>query len=106
MTATTAHAALVAWPATTMGKGPALSKRNAATRLGRKLSAIETAIRRTKAGRPVVQPFPLPDGYAIDPETDRDVMVPYWYERTIVAYGIAANILDKHGKPRRDLAAA
>lgn len=99
MTAPAGIAAVTAWPASKVGTGPALNKRGAAERLGLKLSGVEAAIRRTKHGTARV-PFPAADGYAIPPGSDREVMVPYWYERKIIAYGIAIDVLDKHGKAK------
>lgn len=87
------------WPPTTVGKGPAMNKREAAERLGwTSVSGIDAAIRRTRIGTARVG-FPTEDGYAIHPASARRTMVPYWYERTIVAYGKAANILGPDGKP-------
>jgi hypothetical protein len=84
------------WPLPKMGTGPALSKRSAGVRLGIKLSAVEAAIRRTRQGKAKV-PFPAPDGWAVNPETDSTAVVPYWFERKIVTYGKQAGQLDKSG---------
>lgn len=93
---TSPHAAVTAWPVPKVGTGPALNKRGAGKRLGRSLSAVEAMIRRTKAGA-AKERFPEPSGYAFDPESEREVMVPFWWEREIVGYGKRANILDKRG---------
>jgi hypothetical protein len=79
-----------------VGTGEALNKRAVAGRLGLKLSTVESAIRRTRLGVAAVA-FPDADGYAIDPESGRSVMVPYWYERKIIAYGKATGALDRYG---------
>lgn len=96
-TTLTRQQALTAWPATTAGKGPALNKRSAAERIGMKPSGVEAAIRRTKNGT-ARSAFPAPDGYAFDPEATKNVMVPYWFERSVIAYGIAIGKLDRSGK--------
>lgn len=89
--------AVTAWPAYTAGKGAALNKRDAATRLGLKLSGVEAAIRRTRQNTARI-PFPAEDGYAIDPTNGKRVMVPFWYLRTLIPYGVAIGTLDRKGK--------
>lgn len=95
----TTHAALIAWPPVTMGKGPALDKTESAHRLGRERSGVEAMQRRTRQGKAAVA-FPDPDGYAVKPDARKQTPVAFWYERTIVAYGVKANILDKAGNLR------
>src|SRR4051812_35910050 len=97
-TTVTTPQSVTSWPIPKVGTGPALSRRQFATRIGRKLSALEAAERRTKRGDAIRVPFPKPDGYAIDPDSGRDVMVPYWYERKAIAYGKALGALDKRGE--------
>lgn len=82
------------WPAPKVGTGPALNKREAAARLGISLAAVEMAIRRTRLGQARFD-FPAPEGRAVHPDSKRAVEVPWWRERTIIAYGKDAGILDK-----------
>lgn len=87
------------WPAPDTVAGPALSKTNAGRRLGIGLDAVESLIRRTRLGTARI-PFPAPDGRAVNPDTPRRHYVPWWWESTIVAYGIAAGTLDPDGNLR------
>lgn len=96
---TTNTQALIAWPATAVGRGPALDKGEAAHRLGRKKSGVEAMQRRTRQGTAAVA-FPDPNGYAVKPGSRTTTPVAFWYERTIVAFGIKANILDAKGNVR------
>lgn len=92
-TMTTPRTAITDWPAAKVGTGPALNKKEAAQRLGRSLSAVEAIIRRTRLGT-ARHAWPEPDGYAIHPGSEKAVMVPYHYERTIIAFGRSAGILN------------
>lgn len=89
--------AITKWPALKVGLGPALTKREAGARLGIGLDAIENAIRRTRIGK-ARTPFPDCDGYAVPDDATSQRMLPYWYERTVIAYGKAAGNLDSAGK--------
>lgn len=82
------------WPAPKVGTGPALNKREAGERLGISLAAVEMAIRRTRLGQARF-PFPQAEGRAVHPDSRRAVEVPWWRERTIIAYGKRAGILDE-----------
>lgn len=86
-----------AWPEGKVGTGPAMSKREFAARIGRSLSSIEMAIRRTTEGTSKV-PFPIENGYAVHPDSKRRAMVPYWFERHVIRYGQDIGALDGKGK--------
>lgn len=94
--------AQLAWPTFKVGVGEAMTKARVAERLGIQMRALEARLYRR--GNAAV-PMPSEDGWAFPaadpgrPQSGRQQPVPFWYERTIVPYGIAVGDLDERGNP-------
>ncbi len=96
------------WPDFKVGLGDAMTKQGVANRLGIQLGTLESRIARRDRPRRVQRtdgadaPFPIEDGWAFppaDPAAPRRLQpVPFWYERTVKAYGILVGDLDNRGE--------
>jgi hypothetical protein len=99
------------WPPEKVGTGPALGKQAVADRLGIPRKTLEGRLNPDRRAR-APHPFPIEDGWAFQPAdgdptgTDRLAPVPYWFERTVVAYGIAVGDLDSDGRTAEQAKAA
>jgi hypothetical protein len=99
------------WPEFKVGTGIAMTKQDVADRLGIALATLEQRIARRGTPRKVVRAdgmgaaFPIEDGWAFHPDAlqgggGRLQPIPFWYERTVRAYGIQNGDLDERGEKR------
>lgn len=92
--------AQLAWPIHKVGLGEALTKERAAARLGVSKVTFEARKHRRQTSK---VPLPAEDGWAFHPDPadtpqgGRDQPIPFWYERTIIAYGVAVGDLNRDG---------
>lgn len=89
------------WPTPDPVKGRALTALEAEERLGVCGNYVYVRLKRFRDGHAVRVRFPEPDGAAY-PRTgvNRNRLLSYWWEQTVVKYGRDAKLLDGLDRPK------